>query len=149
MKPAEDAMPPVKFFVYGTLQRGEVREKFWPRAPLRVEPAFTLAKLHDLGPYPAIVAGNDRIRGELWTLAAEDAEATLAALDAVEGYNQGGRDWYVRRRIICHTFDGVGHEAFAYFWADPAAIAHTPLIPPDAEGYGDWKRYKLESRGRR
>jgi gamma-glutamylcyclotransferase (GGCT)/AIG2-like uncharacterized protein YtfP len=139
-------MQPVKFFVYGTLQQGEVRAKLWPRAPLRVEPAFTLAKMHDLGPYPAIVEGDDRIRGELWTLAPEDADVTLAALDAVEGYKQGGPDWYVRRLVTCHTFDGACHEAFAYFWANPATIAHTPLIPPDAEGYCDWKRHKLESR---
>ncbi|MBW3598682.1 MAG: gamma-glutamylcyclotransferase [Planctomycetes bacterium] len=137
-------MKPAKFFVYGTLQCGEPRAKFWPRSPLRVEPAFVLATMHDLGPYPAIVEGADRVRGELWTIAAEDVEATLAALDAVEGYNQGGADWYIRRLVPCHTFDGARHEAYAYFWADPSGIADTPLIPADPEGYRDWKRRNLQ-----
>lgn len=131
---------PAKFFVYGTLRRGEVRERCWPRLPLDVAPAYVFATLYDLGPYPAIVDGANRVRGELWTLAPEDLEATLLALDRVEGYNQGGPDWYVRRLIVCYTRDGRRHDAYAYFWANPATIAHLPQVPPDDEGYCDGKR---------
>jgi gamma-glutamylcyclotransferase (GGCT)/AIG2-like uncharacterized protein YtfP len=131
-----------RLFVYGTLQRGEVRAKFWPRAPICVEPAYALARLHDLGPYPAMVEGEDRVRGELWTLAADDMPVTLEALDAVEGFNQGGKDWYVRRQITCTTFDGRRHEAYTYYWGHGHDISHTPIVPPDADGYCDWKRMK-------
>lgn len=130
------------FFVYGTLQRGEVRARFWPRPPLRVEPAYAMARLHDLGPYPAIVEGEDRVRGELWTLAAEDVAITLAALDAVEGFNQGRPDWYVRRQITCYTLDGNAHNAHTYYWGNGHDISQTPVVPADAEGFCDWKQLK-------
>ena len=39
------------FFVYGTLQQGEVRAPRWPYKPLRIEPAETTGALYDLGPY--------------------------------------------------------------------------------------------------
>lgn len=136
-----------KFFVYGTLQRGEVRERCWPRPPLCVEPAYAYARLHDLGPYPAIVEGGDRVRGELWTLAPEDVPATLLALDAVEGYDQGGPDWYVRRTITCWTLDGVSHGAFTYYLGAGQDIQFAPIVPPDAEGNCDWKRWKANREG--
>jgi gamma-glutamylcyclotransferase (GGCT)/AIG2-like uncharacterized protein YtfP len=82
---------PLAIFVYGTLQRGQVRERCWPRPALRVEPATVRGWLFDLGPYPALVvpaAGEvaDTIAGELWHVAADDLEVTLAALDRIEGF---------------------------------------------------------------
>jgi gamma-glutamylcyclotransferase (GGCT)/AIG2-like uncharacterized protein YtfP len=68
-------------FVYGTLKRGQVRERSWPRQPLAVEPAWTLGRLFDLGPYPGLLAGTDRVLGELWRFAAEDLPETLRVLD--------------------------------------------------------------------
>jgi gamma-glutamylcyclotransferase (GGCT)/AIG2-like uncharacterized protein YtfP len=129
------------FFVYGTLQRGEARAKFWPCRPLRIEGAYAFGRLHDLGPYPAMIEGQDRVLGELWTLAAADMPATIQALDAVEGYQQGGQDWYVRRLIVCYTFDGERHEAFSYFWGNGSDIAHTPIVTPEADGYCDCKKF--------
>jgi gamma-glutamylcyclotransferase (GGCT)/AIG2-like uncharacterized protein YtfP len=128
-----------KFFVYGTLQRGQERAKFWPHPPLNIKPAYALARLHDLGPYPAMIDGSDRVLGELWTLAAADMPATIQALDQVEGYQQGGPDWYVRRLIVCFTLDGEQHKAYSYFWGEGDNIAHTPVVAPNAEGYCDWK----------
>lgn len=51
-------------FVYGTLKRGEEREAMWPRWPVRVEAATTLGILYDIGPYPALAAGDDVVEGE-------------------------------------------------------------------------------------
>jgi gamma-glutamylcyclotransferase (GGCT)/AIG2-like uncharacterized protein YtfP len=137
---------PAKFFVYGTLQRGEERAKFWPRPPLLVEAAYSWARLHDLGPYPAMVEGSDRVRGELWTLAEADIPATLEVLDRVEGFNQGGPDWYVRRVIECSTLDGRRHEAYSYFWGGREDIRHTPIVAANTEGFCDWKEFKRNLR---
>jgi gamma-glutamylcyclotransferase (GGCT)/AIG2-like uncharacterized protein YtfP len=133
---------PAKFFVYGTLQRGEERAKFWPRPPLQIEMAYTIARMHDLGPYPALLEGDDRVRGELWTLAEADVSTTLEALDVVEGFNQGGADWYVRRVIECFTLDGRRHNAYSYFWGGRYDIADTPVVSANAEGFCDWKEFK-------
>lgn len=40
-------------FVYGTLQRGEVREHCWPHAPVSIEWGTIRGQLRDLGEYPA------------------------------------------------------------------------------------------------
>jgi gamma-glutamylcyclotransferase (GGCT)/AIG2-like uncharacterized protein YtfP len=136
---------PARFFVYGTLQRGQERAKFWPRPPLSVETAFTLARLHDLGPYPAMIEGADRVRGELWTLAEGDLAQTLDVLDAVEGYNQGGADWYVRRVIECSTLDGRRHAGYSYFWGGRHDISATPVVSAGADGFCDWKEFKTRT----
>jgi gamma-glutamylcyclotransferase (GGCT)/AIG2-like uncharacterized protein YtfP len=67
---------PLPLFVYGTLKRGESREKKWPFPPVKVLPATTRAALYDLGPYPAIGPGDDTIVGELWFLREEDVAET-------------------------------------------------------------------------
>jgi gamma-glutamylcyclotransferase (GGCT)/AIG2-like uncharacterized protein YtfP len=139
-----DSLPTqtTRFFVYGTLRLGEERARYWPRTPLSIELATTRGTLHDLGPYPAMVAGEGLIRGELWTLALDDVPLTLRALDEVEGYNQGGVDWYIRRIVDCQTADGRPHLAYAYFWGGQPDISHMPLIPPGPDGACDWKAYK-------
>src|SRR5262245_31105020 len=97
---------PNAVFVYGTLKRGQVRERCWPRPPISVEPATVHWALYDLGPYPALVAGDDTVAGELWHLAPGDMQATLAALDRVEGF--GGKEDDLYRRVIveCETTTG-------------------------------------------
>ena len=96
-------------FVYGTLKRGEVRQRMWPHAPTEVREATLQAALFDLGPYPAITSGDDEVAGELWYVIAEHMEATLAALDEIEGYGQGGVDLYVRRVVTCRDAAGEEH----------------------------------------
>jgi len=46
-------------FVYGTLMRGQQRESMWTKVPEQILPACARARLYDLGPFPAIVAGED------------------------------------------------------------------------------------------
>jgi gamma-glutamylcyclotransferase (GGCT)/AIG2-like uncharacterized protein YtfP len=133
---------PSSFFVYGTLQRGQERAKFWPAPPLRIEPAYTLGRLHDLGPYPAMVEGPHRVLGELWTLGKSDLPVTLEVLDRVEGYNQGGHDWYVRKVIDCWTLDGGKRQAYSYFWGGRSDISSVPVIPPNGQSFCDWKEFK-------
>ncbi len=124
-------------FVYGTLKRGQCRERSWPRQPLSVEPAWTLGRLYDLGPYPALVAGDDRVRGELWRFAAEDLPETLRVLDGIEGFRNQPGDLYRRVVAECMTKAGQVANAFTYRYARPLP-ASVRTIPPHVSGYCAW-----------
>ena len=86
MRPTDDQQPPLRpstlVFVYGTLLFGERNHGLLVSARLvgeaRTLPAF---QLHDLGPYPGLVAGGEHaIVGEVYAV----DDATLAALDRLE-----------------------------------------------------------------
>lgn len=129
-------------FVYGTLKRGEVREQMWPHAPAEVREATLQAALFDLGPYPAITDGNNQVAGELWHVTAEHMDATLAALDEIECYGQGGVDLYVRRVVTCRDAAGEEHSAWTYFYADEEALASRSRVAPDENGKCRWSATK-------
>jgi gamma-glutamylcyclotransferase (GGCT)/AIG2-like uncharacterized protein YtfP len=125
-------------FVYGTLKRGQCREKYWPRAPLSVETAFTRGRLYDLGPYPAMTAGHDLIRGELWHLRPEDLGATLETLDSIEGCVDGTGDQYIRVVIDCLDETGRRQRAYAYHFAQLEKIGRFPVVAVRPSGYCEW-----------
>lgn len=129
---------PQAMFVYGTLKQGGVRAPLWPRRAVRIEAATTRGQLRDLGPYPALLDGDDSVLGELWFLAPEDVGVTLQVLDRVECYDQGGVDLYVRRVITCQTLAGQTCQAHAYFYAAPERIADKPVVLPGPGGYCQW-----------
>jgi len=130
--------PADAIFVYGTLQRGEVRERCWPRKPSRIEWGTIQGQLRDLGDYPALVAGEDLILGELWHIAETDVDATLAVLDEIEWYGQGEDDLYVREVVACRTLSGEMRQAYTYRYAKPDEITMSPSVLPDAEGFCRW-----------
>lgn len=127
-------------FVYGTLQRGEVRERCWPCQPLRIEWGTLRGQLRDLGEYPALVAGEDLILGELWHIAETDMEETLATLDEIEWYGQDDDDLYVREVVSCHILSGEERQAYTYRFAKPHEIAMSPIVLPDGGGMCRWTR---------
>jgi gamma-glutamylcyclotransferase (GGCT)/AIG2-like uncharacterized protein YtfP len=127
-------------FVYGTLQRGEQRERCWPCPPLQVTPATIRGILYDIGPYPALASGSDTVAGELWTLRPEDLDVTLRELDAIECFGQGGVDLYVRRAVECQTAAGEVQRAFTYFIADNDYARQHPRVPPGEDGLVRWHR---------
>jgi gamma-glutamylcyclotransferase (GGCT)/AIG2-like uncharacterized protein YtfP len=139
---------PLAIFVYGTLQRGQVRERSWPRLALRVEPATVRGWLFDLGPYPALVippAGGekcDTIAGELWHLAADDLEITLTTLDRVEGYQGKRNDLYRRIEILAELHDRQGSvrqvPAWTYEFARAIAADDLRRILPQDERSCRW-----------
>lgn len=88
------------FFVYGTLQRGQCRQRCWPVPAVRVDRAFARGQLYDLGEYPAMLPGDDWVAGERWELAAADLPRVLRVLDRVEGYAQPGEDDLYDRQVI-------------------------------------------------
>ena len=134
-----DAMKiPNCVFVYGTLKRGQLRETAWPHAPSSVQAATIQATLYDLGPYPAITKGDDLVRGEVWCFQREHLDDTLRALDAIEGYQQGPIDLYVRRVVECTVANSEQVSAFAYFYASPADLTDQNRIPTGDEGFCSW-----------
>jgi gamma-glutamylcyclotransferase (GGCT)/AIG2-like uncharacterized protein YtfP len=130
-------------FVYGTLQRGESREGCWPCNPMRIEWGTILGQLRDLGEYPALVAGEDLVLGELWHIAETDMEATLATLDEIEWYGQDDDDLYVRELVTCHTLFGEERQAYTYRYAKTDEITMSSIVLPDSDGLCRWT-----SRGR-
>lgn len=107
-------------FVYGTLKRGQCREKMWPRPPLSIRPGYVRGTLFDLGPYPAMwcadchewesaaASGNDHcdcdwIEGEIWTLAKSDMAITIEELDEIEETNQPS---------VCNQYDQILVRAY-------------------------------------
>lgn len=128
---------PTAIFVYGTLQRGEVRERLWPRPPVSIEPATVRGALYDLGPYPALVPGEDTVGGELWHIAAEDIGVTLAALDRVEDYADRPDDLYRRVIVECQTATGRV-PAWTYQLARTDLVRSARRIAPDQHGICTW-----------
>jgi gamma-glutamylcyclotransferase (GGCT)/AIG2-like uncharacterized protein YtfP len=124
-------------FVYGTLKRGQSRERCWPRAPLTVEPATVRGALYDLGPYPALVQGDDLVAGELWHLAPADLAVTLAELDRVEGHSGRADDLYHRVTITCQTAAGP-LAAWMYLFAQTSRLKPMQRIAPNHAGVCQW-----------
>jgi len=126
-------------FVYGTLKRGQERERCWPRTPQRIEAAEIRGELYDLGPYPAVVHGADRVLGELWFLKPADVEATLRTLDEVECFGVEDVDLYVRETVECRTLaDGLIQFAYVYFLADPEHARSHRRVPARDDGFVEW-----------
>lgn len=127
-------------FVYGTLKRGEERADRWPQEPRSVEPATTKACLYDIGPYPAIVEGDDVVLGELWEIDSQDMPETLRVLDEIECYGNEDVDLYVRRVVECRTLGGETRKAFTYFFAQPSQLKFATLVKPGPDGFCRWNR---------
>lgn len=73
---------PVRIFLYGTLRRGGGADQLL-RGCTPEGPATVRGRLHDLGPYPALVLdpGGDPVHGEIW----ECPGRMLGELDRYEG----------------------------------------------------------------
>jgi gamma-glutamylcyclotransferase (GGCT)/AIG2-like uncharacterized protein YtfP len=127
-----------RFFVYGTLKRGQCREKCWPHPPLRVDPAVIRATLYDLGAYPGIVPGDGLARGEVWELRSEHLPATLRVLDSVEGFAERDDDLFVRRVVECTLDDGRTIDAWAYYYARVGALREADRLGEGVRGWSNW-----------
>ncbi len=105
-------------FVYGTLKRGECRERCWPKPAHSVRSAWTLGALFDTGPYPAFLPGNDRVAGEIWSYPPADIDRIRTALDIIEVTNQPGeQNLYDRLSITAYLLNGQALCAEVYIYA--------------------------------
>ena len=108
----------VNFFVYGTLKRGECRQHMWPSTPSVVEEAWVFGELYDAGSYPALLSGDDKVLGELWSFRQADFDAIVKVLDDIEEYRPGDPyNLYSRKVIDCETLSGRRTVAQTYLYA--------------------------------
>ncbi len=116
-------------FVYGTLKRGQSNYRLIAEAVRVVTPATVAGRLYDLGPFPALGPGDDRVRGELLLIEPTLLAHTLTVLDELEGYRPTDPrgSIYVRQVVDAVTNDGEGIAANAYFYnRDTAALRYLP-----------------------
>lgn len=141
-------MPPIEqVFVYGTLQRGQVREPLWPCTPSEIRSAWTRGRLYHRHDYPAMLPGSDRVVGELWRFSAGEMPKVLKVLDEIEGVGQPGEADLYRRVAVetfaAETFAAEGRTlgvAFAYHYArSPVADGFVPVEPSAADDTVAWK----------
>lgn len=124
-------------FVYGTLKRGQCRENAWPRVPVSVFDAWVLGELYDLGDYPALVPGSERVVGEVWTIPSQDVDATLRVLDEIEGYRNQPNDLYRRDDVDCWAMGATrSFRALTYLYARP--LAEQLKVCPNSQGECIW-----------
>lgn len=113
-----------RVFVYGTLMRGEVNHHLLAHASFVCE-ALTMGayQLHDLGAFPALVAGSaGQVAGEVYLLDA----ASLARLDLLEGHPS----FYRRTEVELHD----GSRAHTYV-LDAERVRGAPVIE-----HGQWRK---------
>ncbi|MCA9133529.1 MAG: gamma-glutamylcyclotransferase [Planctomycetales bacterium] len=110
-------------FVYGTLKTGQCREKCWPHLPHQVQAAWTLGELYDLGAYPALVPGEDRIWGQVWSFPVAQIAGVLEVLDRVEGARpEDHPQEYHRLQTRVNLADGGTLTASIYHYAAAARL---------------------------
>lgn len=122
-------------FAYGTLMRGEPRFAcIEPHGLVDARPAHTAGRLVSFGPWPGMLAGDDRVHGEV--LEVTDIAAALADLDAVEGflgYDAPG-SLFVRVLVAADTGEGEPRRCWAYRYAGSAAGEPIPG--------GNWREHR-------
>ena len=119
------------FVLYGSLMRGlDGRERSGIGEGLRyVGPCIVLGELYDLGHYPGLLPGSDRIVAELHAL--RDA-SIVHLLDAFEGFEPAApnESLYLRERVS--LVDPPNTRAWIYFYNErPDASMRIPS--------GDWR----------
>ena len=113
-------------FAYGTLLRGYGLHRVLAGGATRIGRGTVGGALLDLGRYPGLVAGRERVRGELYRLHGREL---LGVLDREEGYN------FERRRAIVTLEDGRRARAWIYRYRGPRKGA--VVIP-----HGDYRRVR-------
>jgi gamma-glutamylcyclotransferase (GGCT)/AIG2-like uncharacterized protein YtfP len=136
-------MPESCIFVYGTLRRalGHEMHRVLARGAHFVGEATVRGALYDLGAYPGLVTQGDHldcVSGEVYALAPDNAEATLALLDAYEGCaNSDPEPHEYRRAIVQVRFDdGSQRDAWTYL----LNRSHAGLQRIPGGDYVAWRR---------
>jgi len=126
-----------KLFVYGSLKFSEMNhDRIFGGFDIKVTPALTYGKLYDLGYFPALTEGNNKVYGEL--IEFDDLEI-LRKVDYLEGYRgeNSNYNFYERREIPVFT-DKNEVTAWSYF------LNKCKIIESDGEliTSGVWSNYR-------
>jgi len=103
-----------RLFVYGTLKKGKGNhDRILSGYDIKITPAWTYGKLYDLGGYPAITQGNNKVYGELIEFANHEILRKIDYLEGFKGANNPN-NFYKRQEVQVFV---VGDEvsAWAYF----------------------------------
>lgn len=115
-----------KFFVYGTLKAGECRDGVFERVlghnDFKRTTAKTFGKLYNLGEFPGMTVGTDRIYGEVVSLSEKDYYKMLPVLDMIEGFDENNpNSLYARQEVEVTTPEG-DVQATTYFFNDKTIL---------------------------
>jgi gamma-glutamylcyclotransferase (GGCT)/AIG2-like uncharacterized protein YtfP len=113
----------LQLFAYGTLRRGAPMHGMLAGRTTWLGPASVPGRLVDLGAFPGLVpaqAGDERVRGDLFGLAADHRDALLDALDRYEGARfervrqvVAGPDGPTLAWLYCYRGDTIGCRVVA------------------------------------
>jgi len=103
-----------RIFVYGTLKQGfGNHHRIFGGYDIKITPAFTKGKLYDLGWYPAMTVGTDKVFGELIEF---DNLEILKKVDYLEGFRCVNHPHnYYERRMVDVFVDDDTVKAWIYF----------------------------------
>jgi len=103
-----------RVFVYGTLKKGFSNHgRIFGGYDIKITPAWTYGKLYDLGWYPAMTIGNEKVYGQL--IEFENPEI-LRRVDYLEGYKgKNHPDNYYERCMVDVFVGGAVVKAWVYF----------------------------------
>ena len=103
-----------RIFVYGTLKQGcGNHDRIFGGYDIKITLAWTYGKLYDLGWYPAMTVGKEKVYGQL--IEFNNAEI-LKRVDYLEGYKgiNHPHNYYKRREVEVFV-GGIRVKAWVYF----------------------------------
>lgn len=124
----------IKVFVYGTLRTGDIRaggDSF--KEMIALEAYIEGFDMLDLGGFPGLVPGNNRIRGEVHEY------SHFRTLDMIEGYHEKDpkSSFYIRRLVDVEVPEGVLKGCWVYCLNRIPQRPKLPIIES-----GDWFEHR-------
>ncbi len=108
----------LSLFVYGTLMSNNEKSKLLFPQSAKFISATCLGRLIDLGHYPGLIKGTDRVYGEI-VMVEDPKNRILQALDYYEDYypKDLGKSMYIRKKVIAQaTQDNREYQVWTYFF---------------------------------
>jgi len=123
------SVPLSTLFVYGTLKEGEINHGLIEPYARSIRRGWIPGRLYDVGVFPALAEGEDRVQGEIVRLDPTDLVRVLAVIDRLEGCvpDDDMGSLYTRRVVQVTDVDGTLQPAYAYYY-NPT---HQTLLPLD------------------
>ena len=126
-----------RLFVYGSLKFGENNHnRIFSGYDIKITSAWTFGELYDLGYFPALTDGNNKVYGEL--IEFNNLEI-LTRVDSLEGYRGENSNFNFYDRKEIHVFTDKNEiTAWAYF------LNKSKIIESDGEliTSGVWSNYR-------